>query len=657
MAINNGRIRVLRSSTKGTYPIYAGQPFFVKNGDGNIDGTLFVSPSDTTSDKLKGINVSTVDKGIYSGDTYMPTSTLLRDNVYVNNSWSANHTEKGLILAGSSNGYNGSSDVELSNYYVDRTTEQTIKGKKTFENDFETLSKSIINGVVFDAVKGTDGDTTEKTTVSNLDNIYSTDVLDINGIFRVGQSDKKVMPIINSAIDIGQASNGLFKDFYLSGKIEDAEGKSRDVIDITQAIHSTTSTALSDVLGNSRLITRDAVYYALPKLNGDKKYTSNSTFYAPVSQISESDSKMYLVGAKDSDKLDTVYSNTKVYAQSGKVYSNGDEVVTLSDTQTLTNKTLTTPVIASIKNGSATITMPTTTGTIALKSTTTTANTNSLNFVTYDAQGIITGVKDTAFIKNININNTTYPVFGDTNTNGCTIYAPTAGGTEGQVLISTGSTNTPVWRGAGETTYLTVSNVVLNTSTLNGDKDVLIRGSEDSTVYYGNTSGKKFTFNASTGEVKATKFNGLATNASRLSNTSAIGSATRPVYFNANGVPVAGDYTLGNACTKTAGNASGNVPLNGAALSTTDNTIIGTNTSGSLKSLGSFGNSSTPIYLHSGVPTAVTSYYVGATDSTKWQIVIDSSNNLLFKFNGATQAALTSSGEFKIKKLNIVSSF
>lgn len=38
--------------------------------------------------------------------------------------------------------------------------------------------------------------------------------------------------------------------------------------------------------------------------------------------------------------------------------------------------------------------------------------------------------------------------------------------------------------------------------------------------------------------------------AQKLSNTSAIGSATKPVYFNANGVPVAGTYTLGAACAK-----------------------------------------------------------------------------------------------------------
>lgn len=38
--------------------------------------------------------------------------------------------------------------------------------------------------------------------------------------------------------------------------------------------------------------------------------------------------------------------------------------------------------------------------------------------------------------------------------------------------------------------------------------------------------------------------------AEKLSNTSEIGSATKPVYFNSSGVPVAGTYTLGSACAK-----------------------------------------------------------------------------------------------------------
>ena len=44
-----------------------------------------------------------------------------------------------------------------------------------------------------------------------------------------------------------------------------------------------------------------------------------------------------------------------------------DTAVLLAETQTLTNKTLTSPTISSIVNGGATLTMPSTTGTLALQ--------------------------------------------------------------------------------------------------------------------------------------------------------------------------------------------------------------------------------------------------------------------------------------------------
>lgn len=52
------------------------------------------------------------------------------------------------------------------------------------------------------------------------------------------------------------------------------------------------------------------------------------------------------------------------------------------------------------------------------------------------------------------------------------------------------------------------------------------------------------------GSVTASSFVGNASSASKLSNTSAIGSTTKPVYFTEDGVPVAISYELGNACAK-----------------------------------------------------------------------------------------------------------
>jgi len=80
-----------------------------------------------------------------------------------------------------------------------------------------------------------------------------------------------------------------------------------------------------------------------------------------------------LVGKATTDTLTnksiSLGSNTvtSTLAQLNTAISDAD-VATLTGTETLTNKTLTTPVISSITNGAATLTLPTSTGTIALTS-------------------------------------------------------------------------------------------------------------------------------------------------------------------------------------------------------------------------------------------------------------------------------------------------
>lgn len=91
-----------------------------------------------------------------------------------------------------------------------------------------------------------------------------------------------------------------------------------------------------------------------------------------------------------------------------------------------------------------------------------------------------------------------------------------------------------------------------------------------------NTNGNIFKANTTSatfpGTVTATTFSGslsgTATTATKLSNTSAIGSATQPVYFNASGVPVAGTYTLGAACAKGVADSS-----SASAISTGTNLV------------------------------------------------------------------------------------
>lgn len=66
----------------------------------------------------------------------------------------------------------------------------------------------------------------------------------------------------------------------------------------------------------------------------DTKNTAGSTNDA---------AKLFIVGAKSQAANPQTYSQTNAYITAGKVYSNAKEVVNLSDTQTLTNKTLTSP--------------------------------------------------------------------------------------------------------------------------------------------------------------------------------------------------------------------------------------------------------------------------------------------------------------------------
>ena len=69
----------------------------------------------------------------------------------------------------------------------------------------------------------------------------------------------------------------------------------------------------------------------------------------------------------------TLPSSSGTLALTSDITSGITDMVTLTGTQTLENKTLTTPEIASIKNSSATITVPSTTGTLALTSDVSTA--------------------------------------------------------------------------------------------------------------------------------------------------------------------------------------------------------------------------------------------------------------------------------------------
>ena len=98
----------------------------------------------------------------------------------------------------------------------------------------------------------------------------------------------------------------------------------------------------------------------------------------------------------------------------------------------------------------------------------------------------------------------------------------------------------------------TDENVKQTVTTANENFEILFSGTADNTTRTEETrKNSNLTFNPSTGILTATKFVGVlsgnatsATTANKLSNTTAIGSSIKPVYFSADGVPVAIDHSI-----------------------------------------------------------------------------------------------------------------
>ena len=95
----------------------------------------------------------------------------------------------------------------------------------------------------------------------------------------------------------------------------------------------------------------------------------------------------------------------------------------------------------------------------------------------------------------------------------------------------------------------------------------------------------------STGTIKATKFDGTATTATKLSNTTAIGGTTQPVYFKADGIPEKISYTINKSVpanaifTDTTYSAGTGLSLSGTTFNHSNSITAGTASGSSSKTL------------------------------------------------------------------------
>lgn len=176
-----------------------------------------------------------------------------------------------------------------------------------------------------------------------------------------------------------------------------------------------------------------------------------------------------------------------------------------------------------------------------------------------------------------------------------------------RTLVSADLPTIPATKGgSGKTTLADSANAYINaltegTSTPTDDDYMITQyasGGTTNTTYHRRKMSTVFEYFKSKFDSLYLGKSATASNASRLSNTSAIGSATKPVYFNADGVPVAGTYTLGAACAKsvstTVTSGSSNLVTSGAVYTALDKYAVKSHASSGT----GFGKADVGLYGH-----------------------------------------------------------
>ena len=284
----------------------------------------------------------------------------------------------------------------------------------------------------------------------------------------MGAVPRKVIPINDLRIDIAQVINDA----------ANSNTTLEDTINTLSAINSAADSALNKSIND------------LATTVGNNKTNSDTAIRAAEKSAasSQSTSKLFLVGATaQDDNLKTTYSNEKAYVGTDNhLYSNGTQVVNLSDTQALTNKTY---------NG---YTLKDASGKDVTDSSSASAIGTGTSLPT--ERDIYYGLPT--------INNA-----HDYNSES-TYYAPTSGGGTGDELVSDGSTNVPVWKARNFVTCNSAANAAAKVASLTNFK--LAKGVEIFVNFANtNTATSSLTLNIESTGDKAIFVNGAAISASQ----------------------------------------------------------------------------------------------------------------------------------------------
>ena len=304
---------------------------------------------------------------------------------------------------------------------------------------------------------------------------------------------------------------------------------------------------ISDESGTGVLAFTNSPTFTTPALGTPSAVTLTNGTGLPVSGISASTSDAIGVGTIElGHATDTTISRVSA----GVVAVEGVNVVTETATQTLSNKTLTTPIISSITN-TGTLTLPTTTGTVALTSdiTVTDTSTSTLSNKTLTAPKFA----DLGFIADANgneliiLDTVASAVNEVTLANAATGGTPTltASGTDTDISLDLVAKGTGTVKAGGVNVVTTTGTQTLTNKTLSGGSiaDAVVRGLEEDVNVVASAATGTINFDVETASIWYYTTNATAnhtlnfrfSSSVSLNTAMATGDAITLVWLNTNG--------------------------------------------------------------------------------------------------------------------------
>ena len=443
---------------------------------------------------------------------------------------------------------------ETGKIYVDLSTEKTYRWSgSAFVVISETLALGETDSTAYRGDRGKTAYDHSQLTSGNPHNVTKSDV----GLGNVGNfkavstvasqglsSDEQSNARANigagtSSLTLGTSSSDAYRGDYGDTAYGHATDTNRLTTAKTEGLYKIATTAEGHIKSVTAVTKSDITGLGIPGSDTDTKNTAGST---------DSSSKLFLIGATSQAANPQTYSQDTIYAGTdGHLYSNSKQVVNLSDTQALTNKTYNGYTLADASAKGVDTSIAAASTSVNLPTSAAVASFVESKGYTTDTQNVFYGTCDTAATTQAKV----VTCDGFTLTTGNIIYvkftnAQTYNGTATLNVNSTGAKN--ITRVGTTTTtryYWTAGEVVA--FVYDGTNYVMENKGTASTTYYGLTKLSDSTNSTST-------------------SLAATANAVKTAYDLANGKIAASDITITQ--TQTSGAEVGKIQVGSNAAVT-----------------------------------------------------------------------------------------